>query len=339
MNSSEQLPADHGIDRESVKAVVAAAGRAPSIHNTQPWRWILHDAVLDLRADRTRQLTVADRDGHSLLLSCGAAAELTEVALRAQGWTFASAPIPDPGDADLLFRIRLINRSEPVAEATTQLAAAAVRRSERRPYGTEPVADDVIERLRSAAGAPGVYAHFPVQADEGIELAVAIARADQSERKDPAYLAEMAKWVRGAESAPDGIPVSSIPRLSDDQPRHTDIPLRDFEVGVSGSQLITAGIDERPLIAVILTEQDDEIERLRAGQAMMRVMIEAELNGIASCALSQSVDLLAFRTQLRALMSWTGYPQMMLRLGQKPEGAPAPLTSRRPVADVLTITG
>ena len=71
---------------------------------------------------------------------------------------------------------------------------------------------------------------------------------------------------------------------------------------------------------------------------MMRLMIEAELAGIASCPLSQSVDLLFFRSQLRALMSWTGYPQMMLRLGQKPGSAPAPLTARRPVEDVLMVT-
>ncbi len=56
---------------------------------------------------------------------------------------------------------------------------------------------------------------------------------------------------------------------------------------------------------------------------MMRLMIQAELDGLASCPLSQSVDLLFFRSQLRTLMSWTGYPQMMLRLGHRPD-TPAP---------------
>ncbi len=97
-------------------------------------------------------------------------------------------------------------------------------------------------------------------------------------------------------------------------------------------------MDERPLIGVIFTDIDSERERLRAGQAMMRLMVQAELDGIASCPLSQSVDLLAFRSRLRMLMSWTGHPQMMLRLGQKPEATPAPLTARRPVSDVLIMS-
>ena len=71
---------------------------------------------------------------------------------------------------------------------------------------------------------------------------------------------------------------------------------------------------------------------------MMRLMIQAELDGIASCPLSQSVDLLHFRTELQAQMSWVGHPQMMLRLGEKPDAAPAALTARRPIDDVLTIT-
>jgi hypothetical protein len=66
-------------------------------------------------------------------------------------------------------------------------------------------------------------------------------------------------------------------------------------------------------------------------------MIQAELEGLATCPLSQSVDLLAFRTRLRTLMSWSGHPQMMLRIGARPAGQPAPLTPRRPVAETLTM--
>ena len=74
------------LDRLSVEAALAVAVRAPSIHNTQPWAWRLDPDGLVLRADRTRQLAVADPDGHSLLVSCGAALHLTEIALEAQGW-------------------------------------------------------------------------------------------------------------------------------------------------------------------------------------------------------------------------------------------------------------
>lgn len=346
MNRSEQLPTTGAarradcpqISRASVEMVVAVASRAPSIHNTQPWRWTQRGNVLEVRADRTRQLHVADRDGHSLLVSCGAAAELTELALRAQGWTVETSYLPDLADPDLLARMSLLALVEPDPVAQTRVEAALERRSERRVFGADQIPDEEIEALRTIAAAGGAYVHFAVRAEEKLDLAVAISRADRHERHDAEYVAEMSKWVRRDGHSPDGVPAVVIPQVLAGEPRHTDIPLRDFEIGIPGAQLITSGVDERPLIAVILTEGDSESARLMAGRSMMRLMIQAELAGSASCPLSQSVDLLSFRSQLRSLMSWTGYPQMMLRLGPKPGGEPAPFTARRPTADVLDVT-
>lgn len=98
-----------------------------------------------------------------------------------------------------------------------------------------------------------------------------------------------------------------------------------------------AGVDERPLIAVIFAEVVGPSEQIRAGQAMM-LMIQAQLDCIASCPLSQSVDLLSLRSKLWGFMNWTGFPQMMLRLGRRSSAPPAPLTKRRPITEELTVT-
>jgi nitroreductase len=337
MTAISPRAAAYDVDIPTIAAVVRAASRAPSIHNTQPWRWSLHGQDLDVRGDRSRQLHVADHDGHSLLVSCGAAIELTEIALRSHGWAAQASLLPDPADPNLFARFRLGRCSYPDRLAEAQLAAALTRRSERRPFGPTTVSAEAIDRLEQAAASGHVSAHFTIRPDESLDLAVAISRADRSGRDDPAYAAEMAEWVRYDGRAVDGVPVSAVPHVPDEQPRHTDIPLRNFESGMPGAQLIASGIDEKPLMAVILTRDDNARERLRAGQAMMRLMIQAELDGIASCPLSQAVDLLSFRTELRSLMSWVGHPQIMLRLGQRPAGQPAPLTLRRPIGEVLAI--
>jgi nitroreductase len=334
--TSPKLLGPTGILRTDIESIVAAASRAPSIHNTQPWQWAFDGRVLDLRADRSRQLHVADRDGHSLLVSCGAAAELTALALHAQGWTTDVQVMPNKSDPDLLMRLIPTGRGPNDEAAIFDLSAAAGRRSERRAFGPRPIEPEAIDRLRTATAASGVYGHFPTRPDELLDLAVAVSAADRSERGDPAYAAELASWRHV--DADDGVPDSVIPEVVTDHPRHTNLPVRDFEAGIPGGQLIsTPGVDERPLIAVIFTDADRATDRLNAGRAMMRLMIQAEREGLATCPLSQSVDLLAFRTRLQTLMSWTGHPQMMLRLGQRPPGEPAPLTARRPVSDVLTV--
>ena len=88
---------------------------------------------------------------------------------------------------------------------------------------------------------------------------------------DPAYRAELAHWTRYADAdAPDGVPASAVPHVAAGAPRHTDVPVRDFEAGVTGAQPLTEVIDERPIYVVVFTTGDDPTARLRAGEAYAR---------------------------------------------------------------------
>ena len=326
------------LDRRTVESVVAAAGRAPSLHNTQPWKWRLENDRLELHADRQRQLLVADPDGHSLRISCGAALALAEVAFAGEGWLMRVERLPAPEQPDLLAVFTDPLPRPPTAADRQRLAAAARRYSERRPFQPRVVPVELVEELRAAADGAGAHAYFPVRAEEKLNLAVAVSWADRAERNDPGYLAEMRRWQQDADVRTEGVPNSAIPHVRAGHPRHTDIPLRDFEIGVSGRQQIEADIDEHPLIAVLLTESDTPREQLAAGEAMLRLMLHAESLGLASCALSQAVDLLAFRARVQVLMGWGAYPQMMLRLGYPPPDPPPPGPSpRRPVSEQLDI--
>lgn len=334
-------PDKERLDRGSVEAALAVAVRAPSIHNTQPWRWQLDADGLMLMADRTRQLAVADPDAHSLLISCGAALLLSEVALRAEGWQIQTTPLPDPAEPDALAWLRPLGRQSPDQHLVAQAAAAMRRCSDRRPFTARQVSAETIEMLRQASDEAGVHVDFPVRDDQRIDLAVAVSWADRVERDDDAYVAEMSQWLRDPDvHAPsDGVPLEAIPHVAAGRPRHTDVPLRDFEIGVTGRQLIQRDIDERPLIAVVLTDADTAIDHLRCGEAMMRLMIQAELIGLATCPLSQAVDFAAFRTRVQGLMGWVGYPQMMLRIGYPSASSDElPRTPRRGPAAVLQVS-
>ncbi len=319
------------------EAAVTLAQRAPSIHNTQPWRWELRSEGLLLLADRARQLQVADPDGHSLLLSCGAALHLTELALRSAGWRVQVERWPEPGDPDLLARFRVGPRQDTDPDDVERAEAARRRRSDRRPFRPEPVPEDVREALRDAGTRPGVDVDFPVREDQRFDFAVALSWADRVEREDPAYQAEMQHWLREAAQA-DGVPMTAVPRVDAQHPRRTDVPLRDFEVGLTGRQLIDQDVDEKPLLAVLFAREDSAAEQLAAGEAMMALMVEAETRDLASCPVSQAVDHAAFRTRLQGVMGWVGLPQMILRLGHPRRGADdLPHAPRRAVTDVLRV--
>jgi hypothetical protein len=95
------------------------AGKAPSILNTQPWRWRVDGRLLELRADRHRQVTGLDPDGRLLTLSCGVALHHVRVALATEGADIRVVHLPDsesghaaalPGDRDPSQRSSAVRR-------------------------------------------------------------------------------------------------------------------------------------------------------------------------------------------------------------------------------------
>jgi nitroreductase len=331
MTDTTQAPA-----RSEVERAVSFGVRAPSIHNTQPWRWVYRPGVLELYADRSRQLPALDPDGRSVLLSCGAALELARLGFAATGWRTEVDRLPDPDHPDLLARIRPVARAEVDGSVVQRAEAAERRRTERRPFRPEPLPAEALGTLLAVAADTGVYAYAVERNDEKLDLAVVFSWADGVEMADPAYRAELAHWTR-ATGASDGVPAAAVPHVSAGAPRHADVTLRDFEAGITGGQELTETVDERPVYLVVFSTADDRAARLRAGEAYARISVEAEQLGLASSAMTQAVDLPAVRERFRMLMNWPDHPQMVLRLGY-PQPGPAPVpTGRRSLADVLSV--
>jgi nitroreductase len=323
--------------RSEVERAVSYGVRAPSIHNSQPWRWVYRAGVLELYADRSRQLPALDPDGRSVLLSCGAALELAQLGFAAAGWRAEVERLPDPSRPDLLARIRAAARVAVGPSTVERAEAAERRRTERRPFRPEPVPLGVVRSLLGVAVDPGVYAYAVERADEKLDLAVVFSWADRVEMADPAYRAELARWTRYPDAdASDGVPASAVPHLPAGTPRHSDVPMRDFEAGITGGQLLTEVVDERPLYLVVFSTADGREGRLRAGEAYARISVEAARLGLASSAMTQAVDLPAVRERFRTLMGWPDHPQMVLRVGRPQPGPIPPPTGRRSLADVLT---
>ena len=330
--------------RADVERAVSFGVRAPSIHNTQPWRWVYRRGVLELYADRSRQLPALDPDGRSVVLSCGAALELARLGFAAAGWRSEVDRLPDPDQPDLLARIHAVGRAA-VDPATVARARAAERRyTERRPFRVEPVAEEAVRSLLAAAAGGagsggggvggGVYAYAVERGEEKLDLAVVFSWADAVELMDAAYRAELAHWTRAGEAV-DGVPAAAVPHVAAGALRHTEVPMRDFEAGITGGQPLVDLVDERPVYLVLFSTADDRGARLRAGEAYARVSVEAERLGLASSAMTQAVDLPAVRERFRMLMNWPDHPQMVLRVGHPQPGPTPPPTGRRPLTAVF----
>src|SRR6185295_8140000 len=96
----------NGMTRNEARAALEAAARAslraPSVFNTQPWKWRITGDVLELACDPARRLGVTDAEGRLLLLSCGGALHHARITLAAGGWRADVRDVPQESRPDLL---------------------------------------------------------------------------------------------------------------------------------------------------------------------------------------------------------------------------------------------
>jgi nitroreductase len=300
-----------------------AATRAPSVFNTQPWRWRIAGTVAELRADRARQLDTADPDGQLLTVSCGAALHHARTALAGAGVVAAVTRLPEPADPDLLARLRVTGYAEPPPDAVRRQRAMALRHTDRRPFADVPVDEGTLRELRAAAEAEGAHLYV-LRPSDVPALAVAAARAAATEFADPAYRAELAAWTR---------PPNSVPR-SMTGPR--PVPVRDFGAGATPAPADGQVLDRCARYTVLCTDADTPAAWLAAGEALSALLLAAAMARLAVSPMSDVVEVPAARRLLRDLLGGIGHPMLALRIGVPTDGTPAP-APRRAVDEVVEI--
>lgn len=146
----------------ALRRAAVRATLAPSVHNTQPWRFERYDDQLDIYADPSRQRRVLDPTRRQLTISCGCAVFNARAAVAAGGLEPIAARFPDPGQPDLVARVGGTRRRGALADALTAYdRVVELRRTNRRRFGDDDVPAEVIDSLESAAAAEGGPARDP----------------------------------------------------------------------------------------------------------------------------------------------------------------------------------
>lgn len=215
--------ADTRAELRAMTAAATTAGHAPSIHNTQPWRWRLTDNQLDLYLDHSRGLEVTDPDSRLAILSCGAALHHAMVSLAAAGWHVLLARLPNPAHPDHLAQLRLDHRIPVTPAARRRLQTIGLRHTDRRPTTSTPIDDGKLHAIVAAVESADAGLHL-LRPDQVYDLATAADHAQRAEADDVVWQAELGYWTGGTRPLGSGIPDSAI----GDRPQQTTVPGRDF---------------------------------------------------------------------------------------------------------------
>ncbi|WAS94746.1 hypothetical protein [Nannocystis punicea] len=295
-------PAPEAGPRARIELALHTALTAPSPGNCQPWRWFAGGEVIELYRDPARTCGASDPDGQAATLACGAALGALRVALRALGLDEQTALLPG-GHPDLLARVAVGGRASPLPEEQWLYQAAPKRRTYRGVMAHGPLSRALSRRLGVMVDGTGAEYHVVEDMTRKQAIAAAVEAAIAGE--PPA---------RAAARAAGGEPGVS------------------FE-GPDGAEARGPAIaDGAPAFVVVTTAGDDHAEWLRAGQALMRVLLRARVDHAWGSFLHLPLADAAGRKQLATLMGATGHAQALVRLGGGADSLPTP---RRPLSDVL----
>jgi len=314
-----------------LRAAVQSACRAPSLHNSQPWRWVAEGPGLDLYVDRSRILPSADKSGREAHIGCGAVLDHLRVAMAAAGWTANVDRFPDPNNLDHLASLNFSPMSL-VTDGHRRRADAILHRcTDRLPFAAPRNWKSLKPMLRNALDAGTV--HLDAIADE---LRPELARASQLTESlrlyDSTYHTELDWWTGHFEDS-DGIPRSSL--VSAAESDRVDVG-RTFPVSAHNERRAGFGQDQSTVL-VLSTDEDTRDDAFRCGEALSVVLLECTLAGMATCTLTHLTELQSSRHLIATLTRRGAMPQLLIRVGEAPAlGEVPPMTPRRPLRDVLT---
>ena len=327
-------PTTFGIPLPTADArwAVEQACLAPSVHNTQPWRFAWDGTSYELHADTARGLIASDPDGRELVLSCGAALFNLRLALRKLGYDARVQVLPDTSNPRFLARITPQEAAPASPEERRAFAAMTRRHTHRGAFDDQPLAPEVAVLMQRAAdeeSAELVFVADPGQRRHVLTLARAAERALVN---DTEVQAEICEWTPAPGSARrDGVPVTAYAAEPLSQP--DDLAPRDYDQG-RGYGVGDAVENSPGVIGVLVTPGDREPDWLAGGQALERLLVCASQRGAYAALHSQLTEVPHLRGELRRELCVKGYPQMVMRFGYAPDGE---FTPRRPVNEVLVL--
>jgi hypothetical protein len=318
-----------------LRKAVERASFAPSVHNTQPWHFVIRPDVLELHADNDRQLRALDPTGRQMVLSCGCALFNARVGLAAARLVQVDR-LPDPAKPDLLARLTLVDKPAAWTPLVRLDPMIERRHTNRRDFFDEDVPPDLIYELTTAAEQEEASLVQIVESEHKMIAAQLSQEAEAIQNADPRYRAELEAWTTTDLHRADGVPVYAIPHT--DASSEPEALVRNFDVAGKGwlPRLRQSSLNHCLMVLGTGRAESNRSAWLRAGEALQRILLEAtRLDYVVSLA-SQVAEVPSTRDRLRKELDLELHPLLLMRIGR---AAPTPASKRRDLNKVISETG
>lgn len=312
------------------KKLIEFGIKAPSGHNSQPWKFKIVDGAIQIYPDYSRSLPAVDPNNRELFISLGCAAENIVLAAKAQGLNGTVEVPPD----ESCITIRL---SQGSAVDGHWLKLINQRQSNRSVYSDNPLTKTELETLQSTKPESGVKATIITDTPQKARLIELVEAGNNVQMQDPVFKKELLSWIRfnkrEVQAKGDG--------LAYDTMGNPALPFRALGKMIAKSFLKPEKqnqhddrlLQNAPALAVFCVKDNNMANWIRAGRYFERFALTATELGIAHSHFNQPFETPNLQAKLKKLnFLQGGYPCLMIRLGHAKS---MPRSPRRKIKDVM----
>ena len=307
--------------------IIEQAAKAPSGHNTQPWKFIRNPNGIDIYPDFTKSLPVVDPDNRELFISLGCAAENLCIAAVHKGYQ----PSVSIDNKNHIIHIQLGKQeSIPSSSLFPQLS---VRQTNRRVYNGNSIADSDIALLQRGDAEPGIRLHFFKNGtQEFARIAELVYEGNRRQMQDEKFKAELQQWMRynkkHQDATRDGLSyaVFGAPNLP--------CFISKFIIAQTLNAQSQNKADRKKIAAtshfILFTSQNNTLEEwINLGRTLERTLLKTTEMGISHAYMNPPNEIPELSKQMAEQLAITNeYPTILIRVGY---GEKMPYSLRRNV--------
>lgn len=293
--------------------IASYASKAPSGHNTQPWKFHITDSTITVLPNLDVALPVVDRNNRELFISLGCAVENLCIAASYFGYTTHII------ECSIEVIILELTKNALTIEDSL-FHQIEKRQTNRNIYNGNKISDGILQQLQSIPKENGIQFYFTeINTPFANTITQYIMKGNEIQIADIAFKNELLSWMRfnkkQVEATHNGLSylVFGNPPL----PRILARPIVSLFLKPNAqNKSDRKKIDSSSHFVVCATQRDTIEEWINLGRTLQRFLLKVTEIGISYAFLNQPCEVAALAFDLREKLPVNKeHPTLIMRIG------------------------
>jgi hypothetical protein len=316
-----------------LKKFVEYGIKAPSGHNTQPWKFVIKDNKIEIHPDFDRKLPIVDGDNHALYMSLGCAVENIILAAKNDDYEAELKIIKDLKDIDFI-SITMIHNN--VIQKDKLFDYIEKRQVTRNEYDKMPIPLEDLKQMIDSTKFEGIQVKYFTSKKDIDRLKSFIIQGSNLQFQNKDFVNELVSWIRFSKKEvvkkKDGIWHASMGMPSTGR-FVGNVIMKHFVSAKSEAKRWDKIINASAAFALFSVEKNDVFNWVHLGRAFQRFGLMATKLNINHAHVNMPCEELSVRNKMKLELGLeNAYPLLLIRLGYSNK---MPYSYRRNVDEVF----